>query len=265
MLNVLTNEDVLCIEGNVQQSGLKLGTVYSFLVDGMLIDTGPQCLETELIPIYENLSFEIVTLTHSHEDHTGLAPWIQKQKNVPIYVHPKGVNICAEPYPYPKYRQLTWGKRTPFQPLPLGDVIHSRSQEWKVIYTPGHADDHVSFYHEKSGRLFSGDLFVTPKTKVIMDSESIPVIIDSIRRLLSFDFQALFCCHAGYIKDGKSMMKQKLDYLENLSGEVGNLHRQGRSIDEIAQMLFPKKYPIISFSEGQWDSKHIVASIVLSF
>ncbi|QIZ09300.1 MBL fold metallo-hydrolase [Priestia megaterium] len=265
MLNVLTNEDVLCIEGNVQQSGLKLGTVYSFLVDGMLIDTGPQCLETELIPIYENLSFEIVTLTHSHEDHTGLAPWIQKQKNVPIYVHPKGVSICAEPYPYPKYRQLTWGMRTPFKPLPLGDVIQSRSQEWKVLYTPGHADDHVSFFHEESGRLFSGDLFVTPKTKVIMDSESIPVIIDSIRRLLSFDFQALFCGHAGYIKDGKSMMKQKLDYLENLSSEVGNLHRQGRSIDEIAQMLFPKKYPIISFSEGQWDSRHIVASIVSSF
>ncbi len=264
MINVVTNEDVICIDGNVQRSGIKVGTVYSFLVDGMLIDTGTQCLEAELIPIYEHQSFDLVTLTHSHEDHSGLAPWIQRHKNVPIYVHPKGINICAQHCPYPKYRQLTWGVRTPFDALPLGDEIQSRSQEWKVIYTPGHADDHVSFFHEQTGRLFSGDLFVTTRTKVIMDSESIPIIINSIRTLLRFDFQSLFCGHSGYIKDGKSMLKQKLDYLENLSGEVGKLHKEGCSIDEIAQMLFPKKYPIIAFSEGEWDSRHIISSIVSS-
>jgi glyoxylase-like metal-dependent hydrolase (beta-lactamase superfamily II) len=262
MLNLSTNEDVLCVEGNVQSSGLKLGTVYSFLVDGMLIDTGPQCLGTELIPIYEHHSFDLVTLTHSHEDHSGLAPWIQKHNDVPIYVHPKGINICAQHSPYPKYRQLTWGVRPPLQAMPLGEVIQSRSQEWKVIYTPGHAEDHVSLFHEESGRLFSGDLFVTSRPKVIMDSESIPVIMDSIRRLLSLDFQSLFCCHTGYIKDGKSMLKQKLDYLENLTGEVRNRYKEGSSIDEIARLLFPKKYPIIAFSEGQWDSRHIVSSIV---
>lgn len=264
MINVSTNEDVTCVEGNVQRSGLKLGTVYSFLVDGMLIDSGPQCLETDFIPFYENHSYELVTLTHSHEDHSGLAPWIQKHRKVPIYVHPKGISICAQPCPYPKYRQLTWGVRTAFNASPLGDTIQSRSQEWKVIYTPGHADDHVSLYHEETGRLFSGDLFVSPKPKVIMGTESIPVIMDSLRTLLALDFQSLFCCHAGYIENGKSMMKQKLDYLENLSGEVGNLHKEGRSIEEIDQMLFPKKYPIVAFSEGEWDSRHIISSIVSS-
>lgn len=262
MVTMYTNEDVVCIEGNVQRSGLKLGTVYSFLVDGMLIDTGTQCLESDLIPIYERHSFDLVTLTHSHEDHSGLAPWIQKHKNAPIYVHPKGIHICAEHCPYPEYRQITWGVRTAFDALPLGETIQSRSQEWKVIYTPGHADDHVSLFHDQSGRLFSGDIFVTTSTKVIMDSESIPVIIDSIRTLLSLDFQSLFCAHSGYIQDGKGKLKQKLNYLENLTGEVVNLYQEGRSIDEITQMLFPKKYPIIAFSNGQWDSRHIITSIV---
>jgi len=262
MIQVAKKEDVICVEGTVQQSGLKLGTVYSFLVDGMLIDTGPQCLETDLIPFFENHSFELAALTHSHEDHSGLAPWIQENRNVPIYVHSKGISICAEPCPYPKYRQITWGVRSEFNALPLGDVIQSRSQEWQVIYTPGHADDHVAFLDEERGRLFSGDLFVSLKTKVIMDSESIPIIIDSIRRLTTYDFQSLFCCHAGYIQNGKSMLKQKLEYLVNLSGEVEILYKEGRSIEEIDQMIFPKKYPIITFSEGQWDSRHIVSSIV---
>lgn len=262
MIHVYENEDVTCVMGKVVRSGLNVGTVYSFLVDGMLIDTGPQCLEAELIPFFEDHSFEFVTLTHSHEDHSGTAPWIQENRHVPIYVHPKGINICAQPWPYPKYRQFTWGLRKEFQALPIGDRIQSLSQEWKVIYTPGHADDHISLFHAETGRLFSGDLFVTPKTKVIMESESIPMIMESIRKLLTYDFESMFCCHAGYIQNGKGMMKQKLDYLEHLSGEVEHLHKEGLSIAEIDHKLFPKKYPIIAMSQGQWDSLHIISSII---
>lgn len=262
MIHVDVKEDVTCVEGKVVRTGRNVGTVYTFLVDGMLIDTGPQCLEADLIPFYKEQSFELVTLTHSHEDHSGLAPWIQENRNVPIYVHPKGISICEQPCPYPKYRQFTWGVRKEFKALPLGEIIQSRSQEWKVIYTPGHAEDHVSLFHEETGRLFSGDLFVAPKTKVIMESESIPVIIESIQKLLSYDFGSLFCCHAGYIHDGKGMMKQKLAYLENLCGEVKSLHMEGLSIAEIDHRIFPKKHQIIAFSEGEWDSLHIISSII---
>ncbi|CAH2715622.1 Hydroxyacylglutathione hydrolase [Neobacillus rhizosphaerae] len=264
MIHLHMTEDVICVEGNVVRSGLKVGTVYSFLVDGMLIDTGPQSLEDDFISFYKNNSFDLVTLTHSHEDHSGNAPWIQANRNVPIYVHPEGIDICTQSSPYPKYRQITWGVRKEFQAMPLGDMIQSRRQEWTVIYTPGHAHDHVSLLHEDTGRLFSGDLFVSTKTKVIMESESIPVIMESIRTLLSYDFESMFCCHAGYIQNGKGMMKQKLDYLDNLYGEVKNLHKDGLTIAEINQKLFPKKYPIIAFSGGEWDSLHIIFSIISS-
>lgn len=262
MIQVSTNENVICVKGTVQKLGRKLGTVYSFLVDGMVIDTGPQCIDQDLIPFFENHCFELVTLTHSHEDHSGVAPWIQEKKQVPIFVHPNGVSICAEHSPYPKYRQITWGVRTAFDAMPLGEKVQSRNHEWTVIYTPGHADDHVSLLDEETGRLFSGDLYVAPKTKVIMDSESIPVIMESIRKLLAHDFQSLFCCHAGYIPDGKNKLTEKLDNLESLCGEVEHLYNEGRSIGEITQILFPKKYPIITFSGGEWDSLHIVSSIV---
>ncbi|MDQ0200349.1 MBL fold metallo-hydrolase [Neobacillus ginsengisoli] len=259
MIHIFKKEGVTCVEGKVEKFGR---SVYTFLVDGMIIDTGPQCLEAELIPFYKEHSFDLVGLTHSHEDHSGTASWIQENLNVPIYVHPKGIGICAQPCSYPEYRQLTWGVRKEFLTMPLGETIQSRSQEWKVIYTPGHAEDHISLFHEETGRLFSGDLFVAPKTKVIMDGESIPVTMDSIRKLLSYDFESLFCSHAGYIQDGKRMMGQKLEHLENLCGEVEHLHKEGLSVVEIDKKLFPKKYPIVAFSEGEWDSLHIVTSIV---
>ncbi len=138
----------------------------------------------------------------------------------------------------------------------------SRTTEWDVIYTPGHADDHVSLLDLKTGRLFTGDLFINPKTKVIMRTESIPLTMSSIQTLLSYDFESIFCCHAGYIKNGKEMLKKKLDYLGILCREVKALNKEGFTAAEIDNKLFPKKYPIIAVSEGEWDSLHIVTSIL---
>jgi len=262
MLNVYEREKVICLEGRVVKSGGSAGKVFAYLVDGMLIDTGPQSLETDFISYYTDHPFDLVALTHSHEDHSGTASWVQTNTNVPIYVHKKGIKICAQPCMYPKYRQATWGVRNEFRAMPLGEVIHSRSQEWQVIYTPGHAEDHVSFLNKDTGQLFSGDLFVSPKTKVIMRSESIPVIMNSLQTLLTYDFGSIYCSHSGYIQNGKEMMKQKLEHLEFLCGEVKRYHKEGFSIREINEKLFPKKYPIVDISEGEWDSMHIVASIL---
>lgn len=262
MVQVCEKENVSNVKMDIVMGGKKVNTVYAFLVDGMLIDTGAKKVEADLIPFYENHSFDFVTLTHGHEDHTGTAPWIQKNCDVPIYINSKGIDICSQPFPYPKYRQLFWGKREAFTALPLGDTVQSRNLEWKVIYTPGHADDHISLFNEDTGRLFSGDLFLAPKTKVMMDSESIPVIMDSIRKLLTYDFGPMFCSHAGYIQDGKRKLQQKLDNLVNLCGEVKDLHKEGLSATAINQKLFPKRYSIIAASEGEWDSFHIVSSIL---
>ncbi|QQK80137.1 MBL fold metallo-hydrolase [Salicibibacter cibi] len=262
MMQVYEKEDVTCVKMDVVLGGEKTNIVYAFLVDGMLVDTGPPRMESELIPFYEAHSIDFVSLTHSHEDHSGTAPWLQRNFEVPIHVHPKGIGICAQDSPYPEYRQMTWGKREGFQATLLDGTIQSRNREWKVIYTPGHADDHVALFDEENGTLFSGDLFVSPKPKVIMSSESIPQTMDSIRTLLAYDFESLFCGHAGYVENGKEMLKQKLDHLENLSEEVKHLHKEGLSVEEIRDNFYPKKYPIISVSGGEWDSLHIVSSIL---
>lgn len=259
MINVYEHEKVSCLEGVLNDTGQ---SVYTFMVDGMLIDTGAEKLQEELIPYFTNESFDFVALTHSHEDHTGNASWIQEHLKLPLYIHPDSVGFCAEPGIYPLYRQKTWGQRRPFAALPIGDTIRSRTLEWQVIYTPGHADDHVSLYHPDTGRLFSGDLFVSPKTKVSMETESIPLIMNSLRTLLALDFNALYCSHTGYFANGREKLQQKLSYLEALCKKVALLNQQGHPASEIKQKLFPAPYPIIQFSDGEWDSLHVVNSIL---
>ncbi|MGE7876435.1 MBL fold metallo-hydrolase [Peribacillus muralis] len=261
MIEVKTVNDVVCVYGT--PGGVNSGmSVYVFLTDGLLIDTGAQSLLDGLIPFYETADFDSVALTHYHEDHTGGAAWIQEHKKVPIFIHPMSVEACAKEAEYPAYRKMFWGRRDGFKAEPLGESVHSRSQTWEPIYTPGHAHDHMVYLNRSTGMLFSGDLFVTPKTKLVLREESVPVLINSIKRLLQYDFGEMFCCHAGHVPNGKEMFRRKLDYLENLRGEILLLHNQGRSVQEIQDTLLPNRYPLIEISEHEWDSEHIITSIL---
>lgn len=261
MIHIHHHEEVVCVEASVKRGG-RDSSIYVFLSDGMLVDTGPKIIQESLIPFYESSSFDSVVLTHSHEDHTGTAAWIENHLGVPLYIHERGVDVCAQEADYPIYRQRTWGIRQPFRAHPLGKSFHSRTLDWKVLETPGHAFDHVALIHEKTGRVFAGDLFLGTKTKVILREESIPTLMNSIRSVLSHDFQALYCAHAGYIAGGKAMLQKKLDYLENLTGEILLLHGKGMSAEEINHELFPLNLPLVEVSEGEFDSLHIVTSVI---
>ncbi|OUQ88961.1 MBL fold metallo-hydrolase [Brevibacillus brevis] len=261
MIHIHHHEDVACLEGIVRVGDWE-SAICVYMTDGMLVDTGPKVLEQALIHRFQEASFDSVVLTHSHEDHVGTASWIAQHKQVPLFIHEKGVNICTQKALYPFYRQLTWGIRDPFVAHPLGDVHHSRSLEWKVIDTPGHAHDHIVLLDEMNGRLFCGDLFMGVKTKVILRDESIPTLMKSLRTVLACDFQTIFCAHSGYHPDGKTRLQQKLEHLENLSGEILHLHSQGLSSHEINKQLFPSKPPIIAASSGEFDSLYIVTSVL---
>lgn len=262
MIKVYEKEHVLCVEGVPEQTRSK---VFVFLVDGMLIDTGAEKLQKELIGFFDEQSFDQVGLTHHHEDHTGNAAWIQQHKPVPFYIHPIGLPQIKENGVYPDYRKLTWGNRAAFDAQPLGDRIRSRTLEWQVIHTPGHADDHVALFHADSGRLFIGDLFVSPKTRVMMKSESAALIAASLRSLLALPFRSVFCSHAGYLENGRSLLEAKLLFLETLQQQILELYKEGHTPKEIDHMLFQKSYPIIQFSEGEWDTLHIVTSVVSDY
>lgn len=253
--------DVQMLNGFVSFQGVRLN-VYSFAVDGLLIDTGAQSLLEQFKPFFAEIDVDQVVITHHHEDHTGGAAYVQKMYGWPVYIQKMSVAACQQKANYPLYRKLFWGKRAPFTARALGDTLTSRSAEWDVIATPGHAADHVALYNRSTKQLFTGDLYVTPKTKVVLREESIPTIIKSLERVLTYDFDEVFCCHAGYVPNGRAALQKKLDYLYELREKVHALQQQGLSVEEINNTLFGKKYPIVKFSGGEWDSKHMITSIL---
>lgn len=252
---------VKMINGSVQFQAVYLN-VHCFEVDGILIDTGSASLLKQFKPFFEQMDVDQIMLTHYHEDHSGGAHFLQKTYNLPIFMHPLNIKECAKKASYPLYRKLFWGARLPFLAQPVGDAFSSRTDDWKVIETPGHTEDHVAYLNESTGQLFTGDLYVTPKTKVVLREESIPQIIRSLEKVLTYDFLEIYCNHAGYIENGREALIRKLNYLNELSYKIEMMNEEGLTTNEITAQLFTKKYPITKLSLGEWDAAHIVSSVL---
>ena len=235
--------------------------VHCFVVDGVLIDTGGFSLRKEFMEFLDAKDIEQVLLTHHHEDHTGNAAYMQK-KGIPLYMGEETILSCMEKAHYPLYRKLFWGKRPPLCAEPLSKTLKSKNAIWDVINTPGHSIDHKSFLNRETGQLFTGDLYCLERTRVILRDESIPTIIKSLERVLTYDFQEVICNHAGYLNNGRQKLYRKLEFLWEFQEQVKKLHAEGKSTSEIDRLLNPKKYPISRFSLGEWDSIHMVTSVL---
>ena len=259
-LQINNHRGVTCAMATVKLFGARL-KVSVYVVDGLLVDTGPSRLAREFTSFYSGRRINQAVLTHYHEDHSGNAPWLEKQ-GVALFIHPSSIPICQKKAELPIYRHYFWGRREKFSPLPLPDAVDTENGRWQVIETPGHCFDHVALFNPEAGAVFTGDLVVTPKTRLVLRTENVPQIIDSLRNLLQYDFQTVYCGHAGVVEKGREFVLAKLDYLENLLGEVLKMHREGLSPREINKMLFPKITPLTIVSGGEWASTHMVGSLI---
>lgn len=247
--------------GIIAFRGIKLN-VHVFFVDGVLIDTGAQSLAKFFRPFFHQLDMEQVVITHFHEDHTGCAAYLQNTFHAPIFMNGIMIPYCIEKAEYPMYRQAFWGRRKPFRAQAVQESFQSANGTWKVIQTPGHAIDHLAYLNKETGQLFTGDLYCQEKTKGILREESIPDIIQSLQKVLTYDFEDVFCNHAGYVREGRTALRRKLDYLLDIRGNVIKRYQEGYTPEEIKKQLFPRKYPITFFSAGEWDPIHIIYSIL---
>ena len=250
--------------GSITFLNIKLN-VYVYFVDGILIDTGAQSIAKEYLSFFNQLKIDQVALTHYHEDHSGCASFLQQNYKVPILMNTMKIDACRKKADYPMYRKLFWGKRKPFEGTEIQSIFTSAHAKWDVIETPGHSDDHLSFLNRQTGQLFTGDLYCQERTKVVLREESIPTIIHSLKRVLTYDFDEVFCCHAGFLKKGRIALQRKLDYLLDIQERVIKEYKEGKPPEQINKILFPKNYSITKFSRGEWDSIHIINSIILDY
>ena len=150
-----------------------------------------------------------VLVTHAHGDHAS------------------GSVAIAQRWPETAFSKYPWPGRDEkfpvgWRPLADGEVIPAGDDELQVIYTPGHAPDHVAFWHAGSRTLFSGDL-VTPGTTVVIlatHGGSLTRYLESLQRVLALAPARLLPAHGPAIDDPPEIIHRYLEHRRMREAQV---------------------------------------------
>ncbi len=242
--------------------------VYSYLIDGVLIDTGQPRIRKELLNALKEKSVQKILVTHHHEDHSGNIEAIKELKSIEAYASPLCCELLKNPPKVEPARWVTWGQMPKSQLIPLPQneqfVTSNGVCSFEVLDTPGHAIDQISLYESSRGWLFSGDLFVHDYVKVFMRDENIADQITSIQKLLKLDFEVLLCNHQPIFSNPKPRLQNKLQFLQDFYGKIKGEHDKGLTTPkEIMKALGMKEYRFMQvFSLGQLSRINMVKSVV---
>jgi glyoxylase-like metal-dependent hydrolase (beta-lactamase superfamily II) len=141
-----------------------------------LIDPGPASTLSTLRQQLQQQGLNVsdlaaIFLTHIHLDHAGATgALVRENPRLKVYLHARGVPHMVDPSKllqsasrlYGSDMQTLFGEFLPVPaenllPLEGGEILQLGSGELRVLYTPGHASHHVTYFDPAASIAFVGD------------------------------------------------------------------------------------------------------------
>lgn len=254
-----------------------LAAIHMVIADGHVafIDTGSNDALPNALAALERLGLDVaavdyVILTHIHLDHAGGAGgMIAAFPNARLVVHPRGARHMAEPSRLvagvtavygAEYVQRVYGEIVPIPAdriieAPDGHVVSLAGRKLLCLDTPGHARHHICIVDQKTGGIFTGDMFGLSYRELDVDGRQFifptttPTQFEpeemrkSIQRLLSFNPEAMYLTHYSRVVDvqnkGNALVRH-LDVLVELAVSERNSgeHRHQRIKEAMTTYVF---------------------------
>jgi hydroxyacylglutathione hydrolase len=169
-----------------------------------------------------------VVVTHAHVDHAS------------------GVVALAGRFPGARFLKMPWAERdgrwpAAWEPIVDGEVIDAGDDAVVAVHTPGHAPDHLCFWHEPSRSLFSGDLAVKGTTVYIPPNlkGDLADYLASLERVLALRPARLLPGHGDVIDDPEAVLR---GYLEHRREREEQILTALRTTDATPDALVPLIY-----------------------
>lgn len=243
--------------------GRDLYGVAAYWVDGLLIDTGCAYLAE---PFYEALrqkNVEHLVNTHHHEDHVGANFLFEQRRGLPALAHELALPLIEKPPVKLKpYRNLVWGVPQPAHPRAIGATLATPQHWFQVLPLPGHSPDHIGLYEPQQGWLFSGDLFLSVKVRVLRWDEDVIAMMDSLRRVKSLALQYLFCGSGKILKNPTALLQKKLEFYEEQQQRIEALHKKGWEAEKIRDAVLGKEGVWPWLSQGEFSKLNLVKAFL---
>lgn len=191
----------------------------------------------------DSSAVDYVILTHIHLDHAGGAGrMLAAFPNACLVVHPRGGRHMAEPTKLvagviavygAEYVARIYGEILPIAAERIveaadGHVVNLAGRELLCLDTPGHARHHICIVDRKTGGILTGDMFGLSYRELDVDGRQFifptttpsqfepEEMRKSIRRLLSFDPDAVYLTHYAQVTEVKRQGEALLRHLDAL-------------------------------------------------
>ena len=269
-----------------------VGDSNAYFIDGpkpTLVDTGLFWLEA-MDAVAEQLNahgkkiedIQQILITHDHHDHAGAALQYSNFADAPIYVHKKStvgkgrpsdsrdrifayMQRCGLPEDILEILQKTYRVKELAAPIETrhrgiealegNEIIEGNDFPLKALPTPGHCPDHMCYFNEETGILFSGDMLlphITPNPLLYFDPEnenqrihSLENYIHSLHFLKSTSSQTGYPGHGDNIDDVPALIKQNLHFIDKRKTEFKNaMSENPQTPYDLALTVFGKLDPL---------------------
>jgi glyoxylase-like metal-dependent hydrolase (beta-lactamase superfamily II) len=255
LIEVTDYDDVLRLRMWTRRSAAVGYDVSAYLVNGVLVDTGFRHVRRDLERSIAELLPRGVLVTHWHEDHAGNAPTLAR--TLPMWMAPFTEAKLRERQQVKFYRHFTWGRperlESNLRPFDHGTL--------ETIATPGHAPDHHVIFDRGRHTLFSGDLWLGVRVRIVGRTEDPYQILRSLDRAIALEPERMFDAHRGLVDNPVAALQAKRQWLADTVGEIERRLSAAQSDRQILREVLGGEERTALVSQGEYSRLNLVRAV----